>query len=132
MVRIDARTYKVVATIKTKASPCGGITLEEHAVWVSTCFDDTKAIRIDPKTNTVVAEVEIGGRNGGAVVIDGYPWFPVDNHLVRVDPATNRLDRVVEFDEWFESFGAVVAFDSIWIGSVAGEIAVVPLAVLDN
>ncbi len=56
-----------------------------RTVWVSSCFDD-HAIRIDPRTNTLVAEIDIGGYNGGPIIVDGYPWFPVYNQLVRIDP----------------------------------------------
>jgi hypothetical protein len=134
--RIDPETHQVVAKVETSTSPCGGIAIQADAVWVSSCFDDRKAIRIDPATNSVVAEIDIGGENGGAVIVDGYPWFPVANRLVRVDPATNAVDKVVQLDEVrFKGFGSVVAFDAVWIGGVGGEgaiggVARIPLSVL--
>ena len=64
-------------------------------------------------------------------VVDGYPWFPVANRLVRIDPATNRIDRVVEFatDE-FLGFGSTIGFDAIWIGGLPGQVARVPISAL--
>jgi hypothetical protein len=133
VVRIDPSTNAVVATIKTTASPCGGIAVQPSAVWVSSCYDDHVAIRIDPRTNTVVAEIDIGGPNGGAVLVDGYPWFPVRHRLVRIDPATNAIDRIVEFTkDPFGSYGTTLAFDSIWVGGENGLIARLPLSALSE
>ena len=87
VVRIDPSTNEVVATVKTNVSPCGGIALQSDAVWVSSCFDGNSANPDrTPRTNTLVAEIDIGGYNGVPVLIDGYPWFPVYNQLVRIDP----------------------------------------------
>jgi streptogramin lyase len=122
-----------VATIKTETSPCGGIAVQAQAVWVSSCYDDHFAVRIDPRTNTNVAEIDIGGNNGGAVIIDGSPWFPVANRLVRIDPATNRIDRVVEFaPDGFLGFGSAIGFDAVWIGGLEpGQVARIPLTSLE-
>ena len=131
VVRIDPATNTVVATIKTDASPCGPIALTPDAVWESTCFDDHFAIRIDPRTNVLVAEIDLGGNNGGPIVVDGYPWFPVANQLVRVDPAANRVDRIVRFAKSaeFAAYGTVLGFDSVWIGG-QGRVAQIPIAAL--
>jgi hypothetical protein len=133
MVRIDPATNTVVSKITTKASPCGGLALAPDAVWVSSCFDDHFAIRIDPRTNALVAEIDIGGLNGGPILVDGYPWFPVYNQLVRIDPATNRIDRIVRFAKSaeFAAFGATVGFDSVWVGG-HGRIARIPIAALKH
>jgi len=133
VVRIDPATNRVAAVIETTKSPCGGIALQPDAVWVSSCFDDHYAIRIDPRTNELVAEIDIGGSNGGAVLVDGYPWFPRGNRLVRIDPATNRVDQIVEFTpKAFESFGATLGFDAIWVGGSDGRIARVPIDALPS
>lgn len=131
VVRIDPATNTVVAKIKTNTSPCGPIAVTPDAVWGSTCFDDHFAIRIDPRTNTLVAEIDLGGFNGGPIVVDGYPWFPVANQLVRLDPATNRVDRIVRFAKSaeFAAYGTVLGFDSVWIGG-QGRIARIPITVL--
>ena len=133
VVRVDPATNKVVATIPVATSPCGGIAATDEAVWVSSCFDDEKIIRIDPRTNTVVGEFSIGGHNGGPVVVNGYPWFPVDNRLVRFNPTTNEVDGVVQFTDAFQGFGTAVGFGSVWVGGVGGRtLARVPLDVLEN
>ena len=133
VVRIDPSTNEVVAEIETTTSPCGGIALQPDAVWVSSCFDDHYAVHIDPRTNELVAEIDIGGSNGGAVLVDGYPWFPRANRLVRIDPATDRIDQIVEFTpDAFESFGATLGFDAIWVGSSDGRIARIPIDALPS
>ena len=133
VVRVDPSTNEVVAEIEVTTSPCGGIALRPDAVWVSSCFDDHYAVHIDPRTNELVAEIDIGGFNGGAVLVDGYPWFPVGNRLVRIDPATDRIDQIVAFTPGqFASFGAAVGFDAIWVGSDDGQIAQIPLDALPN
>ena len=131
VVRVDPATNKVVATIPVTTSPCGGIASTVDAVWVSSCSDDEKIIRIDPRTNKVVGEFPIGGPNGGAVVVNGYPWFPVGNRLVRFNPATNEVDGVVEFIDAYQGYGTAVGFGSVWVGSVGGtRLARVPFDVL--
>ncbi|MFL5725791.1 MAG: hypothetical protein ACJ77F_05585 [Chloroflexota bacterium] len=133
VVRIDPETNKVVATIPTKTSPCGGIAATADAVWVSSCFDDKVVVRIDPRTNEVIGEFPIGGYNGGAILVDGYPWFPVGGRLVRLDPATNKADGVVQFADTFEGFGTAVGFGSVWVGDApGGQVARIPLSVLEN
>jgi streptogramin lyase len=131
VVRVDPATNQVVATIVTKTSPCGGIAAQSDAVWVSSCFDDHYAVRIDPRSNTNVAEIDLGGPNGGAIMVDGYPWFPVGNRLVRIDPATNRVDRIVQFtSSEFDSFGSTTGFGALWIGAIGGQIAKIPMGSL--
>ena len=122
VVRVDPTTREVVARVSVQKSPCGSIAAQADAVWVSTCADDHYAIRIDPHTNELVAEIDLGGRNGDVVLVDGYPWFPVGMRLVRIDPATNRVDRLVqlETDPKFGSSGATIAFESVWIGGADG------------
>jgi streptogramin lyase len=133
VVRVDPSTNEVVAAIETTTSPCGGIALQPDAVWVSSCFDDHYAIHIDPRTNEVVAEIDIRGHNGGAVLVDGDPWFPVGNRLVRIDPATDRIDQIVMFSPGeFTSFGATLGFDAIWVGSSDGRIARIPIDALPS
>ena len=131
IVRIDGSTFKVLGAATTTSSPCGGIIVQATAIWVSSCFDDHFAIRVDPATNKVVAEVDIAGNNGGAFLVDDRAWFPVGNRVVRIDPATNRVDRVVEFvdDPTFEAYGSTVSFDSAWIGG-SGRVIRIPLNVL--
>lgn len=133
VVRVDPDTNTVVATIPVVTLPCGPIAATVDAVWVSSCFEDEMIVRIDPRTNGVVGEFSIGGYNGAPVVVNGYPWFPVENRLVRFNPATNEVDGVVEFADEFHAYGTAVGFDSIWVGSVGGRnVARVPLDVLED
>jgi YVTN family beta-propeller protein len=122
VARLDPATNEVIAQVKVSKSPCGGIALQPEAVWVSTCFDDRFAIRLDPRTNALVAEIDLRGHNGTPILVDGYPWFPVGMRLVRINPAMNRVDRIVKVvdESKFESFGATIAFGAAWIGGADG------------
>jgi hypothetical protein len=131
VVGVDPRTNEVIATIPTVTSPCGGIAATPDVVWVSSCFDDRVVVRIDPRTNEVVGEFPIGDHNGGAILVNGYPWFPVGGRLVRLDPATNAPDGVVQFADAFESYGTAVGFGSVWVGG-SGKVARIPLSVLEE
>jgi YVTN family beta-propeller protein len=122
VVRVDTSTNAVIAKIPVTKSPCGGIAIEPDAVWVSSCYDDHFVIRIDALKNTLVAEIDIGGHNGGALLANGRVWIPTDIGLVLVARETNAIERVVTFTEdRFEAFGSAVGFGYAWIGSVDGS-----------
>ena len=59
IVRIDTRSGEVVATLENVPTP-GGIAVADAAVWVVNHRADMLS-RIDPRTNTVVATVPLGG-----------------------------------------------------------------------
>ena len=69
----------------------------------------------------MVGEFSIGGQNGGAVMADGYPWFPVENRLVRLNPETNEVDGVVEFSVAYHGYGTAPGFGSVWMAASAAH-----------
>ncbi|HTI28804.1 MAG TPA: YncE family protein [Methylomirabilota bacterium] len=79
-------------TIPVGTGEFGSLAIGEGAVWVTT-FDEDKLSRIDPATNTVVAEIEVGTNPEGIAVTPGAVW--VSNHrggsIWRIDPATNAV-----------------------------------------
>lgn len=55
-------------------------------------------MRIDPNTNTVIATVELDGKQrGGPGVWDGSAWVGTKSALVRIDGATNEATKVGSF-----------------------------------
>jgi len=124
IVRIDPVTNKVQTTIPAPAgvTPCGGLAIGTAAVWVTGC-SATKAIaRVDPPSNTVVTTVDLGGNGFNPTLINGVPWISVDTGgpasgmLVRVDPATNSIDRVLVPGTSFGGGGDIVVADgSVWV-----------------
>ena len=98
VARIDGDTNTVIATIDAGWRPvnlAGG----EGAVWVRNY--DTRLLRIDPATNTVVATVVTrnegvaGPPDTGVAVGGGSAWIVVSNGIGRVDPATNEIVQVI-------------------------------------
>ena len=123
IVRVDTVTDAVQARL---ASPdlmtaCGGLAIGTNAVWVSGCDASAALGRLDPVTNTPVLAVELPG-HGGPTLIDDKPWVSVDTggptggYLVRIDPATNTIDRVLMPDSPFGGGGGIVVVaGSVWV-----------------
>jgi streptogramin lyase len=123
VVRLDPKTNLVQATIHTPPgfTGCGGIALGLDAAWVSGCDASAALGRIDPATNLAVAVVPLPG-HGGPSLIDDLPWVSVDTGdqeaglLVRIDPATNTIDRVLVPDVPFGGGGGIVVVgSSVWV-----------------
>lgn len=138
VVRIDPATNAITATIQIPplGSACGGFAISEQAVWMDSCGDQRNLIRIDPTTNKVVATIDIGGYGWTPVLINGAPWLALSGirdtdpgRLLRIDPASNTVDRVVSLGDAFKGGGLVVAAGSVWVTDVANnQVLRLPLA----
>jgi len=135
--RIDPATNKVVAKIDipAEATPCSKFAFSRQAVWIPSCLDATTLTRIDPTTNKVVATIDLGGNGDNPITVDGFPWLTVENfdsgpgRLVRIDPATNTIDRVVSVGDHFRGADLFVADGSVWlIDGANATIVRLPLA----
>ena len=124
IVRFDPATNLVQATLKVPDNvvPCGGMAATATAVWVTGCSASTLLARIDPSTNLVVATVDLGGFGFNPSVINGAPWLSVDTGdaatgtLVRIDAATNHVDRVLVPGTAFGGGGDMVATsNAVWV-----------------
>jgi YVTN family beta-propeller protein len=122
--RIDPVTNAVQATIQTHANftPCGGFTFTSDAAWVTSCSAGNTMARVDATSNTVVATVNLQGHGYNPTLINGFPWVSVDTgdaetgQIVRIDPATNSIDRVLVPDTTFGGGGDIVVADgSVWV-----------------
>ena len=90
--RLDPATGKITASIPAEAANSeGGIAAGPDSIWFVT--KPSNLVRIDPKTNTIKATIELpaGSENpafgGGFVWISGYG----SNSLIKVDPKTNSV-----------------------------------------
>jgi len=97
---IDPKASKPSATLKTKvASNDGRIATAVGSVWAIT---DRKGVlsRIDPDTNTVVAEVYVAAGASAVVFGEEALWITSDEgatgHLTRVNPHNNEIVEVIE------------------------------------
>jgi len=123
IVRIDPVTGQVRATILApmEFTPCGGMAINDDAVWVTSCSADDLMGRIDANSDTFVAAMDMGGYGYNPVVINGFVWVSVDTgdaetgKLVRINPNTNTIDRVLVPSSKFGGGGdIVVAAGSVW------------------
>ena len=86
----------------------------EGAVWVG-LKNGNALVRIDPQRNRVVATVPIEQSPAGQlVVVDGYVWTSGERGLLRIDPRTNTVDRVIP-----RSVLGTGPTDRVWVTSDA-------------
>jgi YVTN family beta-propeller protein len=91
------------------------------AVWI-TCVGPGLALRVDPRTNRVVARVRVGTQPGDGVVgADGTVWIPskADGTLSRIDPATNAVVETVKVGS--QPFVLNVGFGDLWVPDFGGR-----------
>lgn len=123
IVRIDPATEaQTVIQAPGDVQACGGLVVGANAAWVTGCSGTTKIARIDPTSNTVVTTVDMGGYGYNPTLINGAPWVSVDagsaesGMLVRIDTATNTIDRVLVPSGTFGGGGDIVVGDgSVWV-----------------
>jgi len=138
IVRFSPATGTVEATINAPVgtSPCGGIAVGVAAVWITSCSGTTSMARIDPTSNTPVKTIDMGGYAYNPTLINDAPWISVDGGsadlglLVRIDPATNTIDRVLAPGPTFGGGGDIlVAAGSVWVtDGYNGRVLRLPMA----
>jgi streptogramin lyase len=104
--------------------PCSGLAAGFGSVWVPSCGDNT-LVRVDIKTNKVVATLPYGPANseGGIAASADSVWMLTDKTgvLSRIDPATNQ--RTAEIQVPSGSYAAVLGEDgAIWISSTGNSL----------
>ena len=112
--RIDMKTNRVQATVPAgPAESEGGIATSPDAVWLVT-DKAGKLSRIDPKTDSVAAAIDIPANSASVLYADGAIWVttPEKNLLTRVDAKTNQVTDSIAVGPQprFQTFGA----GSIW------------------
>ena len=97
VLRIDLRTEKPIATIKTGISNTeGGIATGAGSVWMPS--DPAGVLsRIDPATNQVVSKIKLASDSNTAVFGEGAVWVTSStNSLVsRVDPKSEKVTATI-------------------------------------
>lgn len=114
LARIDAKTFKVTATLHTGVANIHGvIAATADSIWMLT-DDKTTLARIDPDQNQVVGELRVpaGCRSllfGGKAL-----WLacPAENKILRIDPETNLVDKTIEVSA--QPIALAAGAGSIW------------------
>ncbi len=137
IVRIDPVTNTVQARIDVPEgfTACGGLAIGTDVAWVGGCDASAALGRIDPRTNAPLTVVPLPG-HGGPTYIGGALWVSVDTGdastgmLVRIDPATNTVNRVLVPDRPFGGGGGIVVVGgSVWVSDGYNGVALrFPLA----
>jgi YVTN family beta-propeller protein len=108
--RVNIKTNAVIATIPAgPAESEGAIATSEDAVWLVTDRHG-RLSRIDPKSNSVAATIEVPAGSASVLYGHGAIWVttPAKNTLTRVDAKTNKVTDTVPVGPGprFETFGA--------------------------
>jgi len=95
--RVDLKTGNVTATLPlTIGDSEGGLTTGAGSVWM---MSDAKGtlVRIDPATNTVVAEIYVAPGSFAVAFGEGAAWATSTekNLVTRVNPYTNAIEETV-------------------------------------
>jgi hypothetical protein len=154
VARIEPRSNELVATIPLDPSPgarsadlepsASWVAAGEGGVWVSVSWDawTGEVMRIDPRTNEVVARIDTRGHAGEVAVGAGAVWVLSDPaftdasfgraSLHRIDPGTDAIAATPLREELPMIGGNAIAptmavgEDAVWVRSGRGRI---PLAV---
>lgn len=99
--------------------PYKSIAAGEGAVWVTRGAERESAVlRIDPRSNKLVAEISLPGDPESVTTHAGYVWVSDGSKLVRVNPDSNKVDDVITIPSGRDcptAHGTIAAAgDSLW------------------
>lgn len=117
-----SKRLHVVASIRQRGV-VGGMVFGASSVWASD-VQHTTILRIDPKTNRILARIRIGKPlgfldnqdqvDGWVAVGDGFVWATDQRHnrIVRINPATNRRVASIRVDAPWD---LAVSDGAVWV-----------------
>jgi hypothetical protein len=133
--RIDPATNTVAATAALPGRSVSAIAADASAVWAITSVDaggewTGTLVRVDPRTNDVVAEIPLGPQvagyedeviiGAGSVWVLGIRWIVEEDaeygsDLIRIDPVTNAVAARIPVG----GFHMVMGVDEVWVRFIA-------------
>ncbi len=128
VMRIDPATNRTVAEVDLPPEVnLPEVAIGAGAVWVAYYGFPLGAFggltghlaRIDPATNTIVADIPTGGANGLAVSADSV-WIATGQSLLRVDARTNAIVSAVTVSNAGGVDGVAVSEHTVWVWSTQG------------
>ena len=131
VMRIDPATNRTVAEVDLGQEFFANgaeVAMGAGAVWVAYYGLPLGAFggltghlaRIDPATNTIVADIPTGGANGLAVGADSV-WITTGQSLTRVDARTNAVVSEVTVSNAGGVDGVAVSEHTVWVWSTTGK-----------
>ena len=131
LVRIDMSNNSVAGSVKIPppAVPCGRMTLDGKAVWVSSCASSPTVARVDFAAGSAVVSQQLGGYVGVGVVSDGTTWLPVarEDGEARLTAFDDSAQVVAEYGIPAGGIDGAVGLDALWIPAPDGQLVKVPL-----
>ncbi len=115
LVRVDAKTFKITATIPAGTSGARGIVAASgDSVWMLTDGKTTLS-RIDPDQNVVVGELRLPADCQALTFAETALWLacPSENKVLRVNPESNLVDQSIAVSAEPRSIAAGAG--SIWV-----------------
>jgi virginiamycin B lyase len=115
-VKRDMAAVKPIAVFPVPGNP-DWQAVTEDGIWVTSGSKNT-VHRLDAKTNTVVAAVEVGKKPcSGLVAAFGSLWVPncIDQTVSRIDMKTNKVVATLSVGPAHSEGGLAANADSIWI-----------------
>lgn len=126
VMKLDPHTNQVVATIPIADGPAW-MTYAAGSLWVCSLEAEQYGVtRVDPKTNTMVAQIDVGSSKGykcaGITTSDdGAIWAVLQDSsqtynlgLVRIDPATNKVVATLLFQKNNLSSSIAADAQGVW------------------
>lgn len=90
--KIDPQTNTVVATLHLEGEEDRVLAIGEGSVW-ATISSKRSVVRINPRTNAVVAQIRVG-RPTSVAFADHGVWVADDSGITRIDPETNAARKI--------------------------------------
>src|SRR5262249_4342843 len=89
---------------------------DDTAVWVHNGGAGT-LVRVDPRTNAVVATIPVGHGEGGVALGNGAVWVvnEVEGTVVRVDPQTNKVAATIQWEPEDNVVGITTSPGAVWL-----------------
>jgi YVTN family beta-propeller protein len=93
---------------------------DDSAVWVHN-GDTGTLLRIDPKTNAVIATIPVGDGAGGVAIGNGAIWVAHTRQISRIDPQTNQIVATIALG-WQDNADALAASaEAVWVTDYADD-----------
>ena len=135
VVRIDPETLTTTTIHPRSTATCGQLAVTVDDLWVSTCPGKTgqSIVQIDPRTDSEVGSIRLGGYPGEPVIDGDLVWVPVVSlstgsvSLVAIDRGAGAIVDVVDQGTTVRTRAssaapAVAGFDSLWVNGAGGTL----------